>query len=170
MTIAKKIWDHFEEYTVVTMLAISACLIMLQVIMRYVLQNSLSWSEELAKYMFIWEVWLGVAYATKRKSQLRITVLRDRLNSNKLPFKLIEIVVMILWFCFGLFLIVVGFDMCMHVAALHQRSSALRIPMQYVYLGIPVGALLMNIRLVEIFVPFVLEIFRNKKNEEGESA
>ena len=162
MTIAKKVWAHLEEAILVPMLAFSACIIFLQVIMRYVFSNSLSWSEELARFLFVWEVWLGIAYATKRKSQLRITILRDRLNSSKLPFKLIETIVMIVWFSFGIFLIVVGFDMCEKVAVLGQKSTALRIPMQYVYAGIPLGALLMNIRLLEIFIPYVRGLFRKE--------
>ena len=154
----KKLWDHLEEYILVPMLAVSACIIFLQVIMRYVFQNSLSWSEELVRFMYIWEIWLGVSYATKRQSQLRITLLRDRLPL--LGNKLVETIVMIAWFAFGLFLIVVGFSMCSQVAALGQKSTALRIPMQYVYAGIPIGALLMNIRLLEIFIPHVAGLFR----------
>ena len=159
----KKLWDHFEEYLLVPLLGLSAVIIFIQVIMRYVFSNSLSWSEELVRYMYIWETWLGVSYATKKCSQLRITLI-----TNRLPAKinwLVETIVMILWFAFGLFLIVVGFSMCARVADLGQHSTALRIPMQIVYAGIPFGGLLMNIRLLEIFIPHVGKLFR--KGDDG---
>jgi hypothetical protein len=44
----RKIWNHFEEYLLVGSLAFSVALVFLQVVMRYVFQQSLSWSEELA--------------------------------------------------------------------------------------------------------------------------
>lgn len=165
MTTVKKIWDHFEEYLVVPMLALSACIIFLQVIMRYVFQNSLSWSEELARFLFIWEIWLGVSYATKRKSQLRITIIRDRLP--KALYNAVELVVTLAWFAFGVFLVVTGFDMCARVAELGQRSTALRIPMQYVYVSIPLGALLMDIRLVENTIFLVRGFFKKREEEDA---
>lgn len=159
----KKLWDHLEEYLLVPLLAFSAIVIFIQVIMRYVFHNSLSWSEELVRFLYIWEIWLGVSYATKRCSQLRISIIVDHLPEK--VHWVIETVVMILWFAFGVFLIVVGFDMCMRVAELGQRSTALRIPMQYVYSGIPIGAALMNIRLIENFVQHIGKLFSKKRGE-----
>ena len=161
----KKIWDHFEEYLLIGMLAFSSCLVMLQVIMRYVFGNALTWSEELARFLFLWETWLGIAYATKRQSQLRITMIRDRLPGTSK--RIVEIIVMIAWFCFSTFLVYKGFDMCARIAALGQRSTALRIPMQFIYAGIPVGATLMDIRLLEIFVPYVRDTFKKSQLKEG---
>lgn len=161
----KKSWDHLEEYLLVPLLAFSATVIFIQVIMRYVFQNSLSWSEELVRFLYIWEIWLGVSYATKRCSQLRISIIVDHLPKKIHWF--IEAIVMVLWFAFGVFLIVVGFDMCARVAELGQHSTALRVPMQYVYLGIPVGALLMNIRLLEIFIPHIGKLFHKERGVES---
>lgn len=146
----KKVYENLERGFLVVTLAFSCCLVLMQVIMRYLFNNPLIWSEEVARFLFIWQVWIGIAYATRRRSHLRITMVRDRLP-GKVKIAL-ELVVVVVWFGFGLFLAFKGFDMCGRVARLGQQSAALRIPMQYVYAGIPVGALLMDIHLVEYFV------------------
>ena len=50
-------------------LGIIFCLIVLliftQVLFRYLLNNSLNWTEELAKYLFVWMTFIGSASAFK---------------------------------------------------------------------------------------------------------
>ena len=50
----KKIDEHLEDILLVTLLSLMSLIIFVQVIMRYLMRNSLSWSEELARYLFIW--------------------------------------------------------------------------------------------------------------------
>ena len=44
-----------------------AAVIILQVIFRYVLNHSLFWSEELARYLLVWLTFLGASSAYYRK-------------------------------------------------------------------------------------------------------
>ena len=46
-----------------------------QVIMRYVFSAANAWSEELAKYLFIFEVMIAAAIAIRKNSHLQIDVL-----------------------------------------------------------------------------------------------
>ena len=48
----KKIDNHLEDLLMVVLLCVMSLLIFVQVIMRYIFNNSLSWSEELARYLF----------------------------------------------------------------------------------------------------------------------
>ena len=73
----KKFIDNFEEYFCVWSLAIMTVLVFIQVIMRYVFQNSLSWSEELARYIFLWLSWIGASYAVKERSHFRVEMFAD---------------------------------------------------------------------------------------------
>ena len=43
-----------------------------QVIMRYVFHSSLGWSEELARYMFVWLVFIGISYGAKVMRHIKI--------------------------------------------------------------------------------------------------
>ena len=63
----KKIDEHLEDILLVTLLSLMSLIIFVQVIMRYLMRNSLSWSEELARYLFIWSIYLAVSYAAKER-------------------------------------------------------------------------------------------------------
>ncbi|MDR2088710.1 MAG: TRAP transporter small permease [Clostridiales Family XIII bacterium] len=146
----KRILDHFEEYILLPSLTFSVGLIFVQVVMRYVFQHSLSWSEELARYIFVWQLWLGVSYAAKNQSHIRITIIENFLNEAQR--KILETIVIVIWFGFGCFVIVQGYKIAMQIGAYGQTSSALGLPMVYAYMSVPVGASLMNIRLIQNLV------------------
>ena len=49
---------------------------------RYVFQFSLAWTEELARYIFLWLSALSIAYAFKLKSHFALTFLVDRFQKK----------------------------------------------------------------------------------------
>ena len=50
-----------------------------QVILRYVFNSPLTWSEELARYLFIWCAFLGWIIASRKGSHLAMTFVAERL-------------------------------------------------------------------------------------------
>ncbi len=160
----KKVLGRFEEYILIPMLAFSAILLFVQVIMRYVFSNSLSWSEELARFLYIWEVWLGIAYCTKMQTHLRITLIFS-FTSKKIE-QIIRLFINVIWFGFGLFLVYVGAATMLQIRDFGQVSSALRLPMWIVYLAIPVGAFLMDIHLIEHSITLVKELVKGGADNE----
>ena len=54
-----------------------------QVLFRYVFQTSLAWTEELARFMFIWLAALGAAYACKKRAHFLLRFLVDKLSVRK---------------------------------------------------------------------------------------
>ena len=155
------VWDHFEEFLLVPSFMFSVALVTLQVIMRYVFSNSLAWSEELTRYLYIWQTWLGVSYAAKKGSHLRITIFSDKLSGK--ARLCLEIFVTVLWIGFAAFVFYQGMSAIDTIASFGQKSSALRVPMQYCYLAIPVGMALMSIRLVEATVKNILNFVKSEK-------
>ncbi len=79
--------NHTEEIVIVAMFALMVAVIFLQVIMRYVFSNSLSWSEELGKFLFVWITWLGISLGERKGEHIKITMLTDRL-----PFRVAQVV------------------------------------------------------------------------------
>lgn len=143
----RKLWDHLEEYILVYSMMFSVTLVFVQVIMRYVFSSSLSWSEELARYLFLWQIWLGASYAVKEHKHLRIEAVQNMIKSarSKICFELLATV---LWLGFSVFMVFKGGELVKLLFVRGQVSPAMRIPMAYAYASVPVGCILMSIRLV----------------------
>lgn len=157
--ILKVLDDHIEEIFLLPTFTFSVALLFIQVIFRYVFNNSITWSEELARYLFIWQIWIGISYCVKNGSHIRITLLKDLLSDK--TNRILEIIVIIIWFGFGCFIIYQGHQVVLRIASFGQKSPAMQMPMQYAYMAIPVGATLMNIRLVQNLI----KLLKNKEVE-----
>jgi len=58
-----------------------AC-VLAQVFFRYFLDSPLTWSDELARYLFVWCAFLGWVIAARRRSHLAITMMQSRLSAR----------------------------------------------------------------------------------------
>lgn len=50
-----------------------------QIIMRYILNRPLLWSEEFARYVYVWLVFIGAAYCVTQNKHVAVTLVTDRL-------------------------------------------------------------------------------------------
>ncbi len=138
---------HIEEYLLVILSATMVLVIFLQVIMRYVLGSSLSWSEELARYCFIWSVYIGISYGVKRKRHISVDVLLVMLKER--GRLILTILTNCLFIIFAAIIIYYGADITIRLLSWGQDSPALQIPMGVVYLAAPIGLGLCIIRLMQ---------------------
>ena len=152
MTI-KKFINNFEEYFIVWTMAIMTVLVFLQVVMRYVFSNSLSWSEEMARFIFLWLSWIGASYAVKERIHFRVEMFANMIHGT--ARKYFECLILIIWFIFSLFLTSYGTELLLFLHDSGQFSAAMEIPMTLPYASVPVGCGLMSIRLlIEIYKIF----------------
>jgi TRAP-type transport system small permease protein len=66
-----------DALAVLTFAGMFLC-VLVQVILRYGFDRPLVWSDELARYLFVWCAFLGWIVAARRRSHLAITVVADR--------------------------------------------------------------------------------------------
>lgn len=156
MKVLKFLDDHIEEVIIAALLATTALLTFLQVIMRYVVENPLSWSEELSRFLNTWMIYLAVSYGVKKSAHIKIDVLMGLFPkaTRKYVFMLSDIILI----AFSLFIVVTGFQNSMQILSLGQKSPAMGIEMGYVYLAPVVGFGLTAIRAgQDLFRKFRLE-------------
>ena len=122
MTI-KKFLDNFEEYFCVWTMAIMTLLVFVQVVMRYVFSNSLSWSEEMARFIFLWLSWIGASYAVKERSHFRVEMFANMIPGAARRY--FEYFVLIVWFVFSFILAWIGTELVIFIADTGQRSAAM---------------------------------------------
>ena len=156
-------FNRFEESILVATLVIMVLLIFGQVIGRYILGSTPSWTEELARYIHIFQVWIGASYAVKFRQHIRIGAFIELFKG--LPRKILETVSIVIWFIIALFLAIYGTQLVL--ASLHngQVSPALQIPMWIPFIAIPLGGGGMAFRLISQ----IIEVWRgNYDKDESE--
>ena len=73
--------------------------ITLQILMRYIFNRPLQWSEELARFSYGWYCLFGIALVTKDKSHLAVSILTDRLSPRIRYFlHLLALALMLIFF------------------------------------------------------------------------
>jgi len=127
--------DRGAEWLVAAVFAAIVCIALLQVFQRFVLNTSLSWSEEAQIFGHIWIVFLGIPIAYRRGAHLYIETFCDRLPRR--PRALFNLAIELTWAAFAVSLMVLGF-MVARVAHL-QSSPGLEVPMSYPYSGMVLG-------------------------------
>ena len=127
--------DLAVEAIAAALLTATVLIALLQVFCRYVLNDSLSWPEEMAKFAFVWFVFLGAAMVTRRSRHIVIDLVPRSLGPEAL--RIHAILVRVISASVAAFLLIYGFDL---VSKSTFTSPALQWPYTYLYLAIPVGA------------------------------
>lgn len=143
----KSILPSIEMVVASTSLLMMTAITAVQVFNRYVLESSLDWSEELARYLFIWAVYVGCSYAAQLDRHLEVTIIRTMLNGKLARPATILASVLTLVFC--IFATVMGVKFVIFLAGTGQKTPALEINAYWVYLCMPVGLGFMAIRTAE---------------------
>jgi TRAP-type C4-dicarboxylate transport system permease small subunit len=127
--------DRGVELLVAAIFAIMLGIGLMQVFHRFMLNSSLSWSEEAQIFGHIWVVFLGIPVAYRRGAHLYIETFRDMLPRTL--GAAFDLMVELLWAAFAISLMVLGYQVA-RVAAL-QESPGLEIPMSWPYSGMILG-------------------------------
>ena len=147
MSVIKWIDENAEKALTSALLGAIVLLIFGNVFMRYIMNASLSWGEELTLWLFVWFVWLGVSYAFHTGDHVRITVLRDVLSERARLFADVIIALLVLGFLVVLTIECVKLIRMPFVAS--QKSVVLGLPIPILYASAPVGACLSSIRVIQ---------------------
>ncbi len=130
------------------MLIAMVVLICVQTFCRYVLFSSIPWSEELSRYFFVWMTVLGSSLAISQHLQVKIDVIDMKLREVTV-WKLEHFRLLI-----GFIMqVVFTYSACLMIPiGTFQKSAALKLPMQYMYLTIAIGFFFSMLAVIVEFV------------------
>jgi TRAP-type C4-dicarboxylate transport system permease small subunit len=127
--------DRGVEAFVAAIFAAMCAVGLLQVFNRFVLNKSLSWSEEFQIFCHVWIVFLAIPIAYRRGAHLAIESFRGRLPRR--AGRAFDLAIELLWAAFAGSLAWLSYRVA-QVAQL-QHSPGLEIPMSWPYYGMVVG-------------------------------
>lgn len=131
--------EHLLAFlVVVTVVAVTA-----QVIFRYGVQSSLTWSEEVARYSFIWGIFIGTSVAARRTQHIVVDALikvMPRALQRWLRFANLVL-------CAAFFALFAYVSILLVQNAVPQTSASLEISIAWVYASAVLGAALTVLHL-----------------------
>jgi TRAP-type C4-dicarboxylate transport system permease small subunit len=131
---------------IILMIAITV-VTFIQVIMRYVMHNSLSWSEELARYLFIWLTYVGVSYGSKEMKHVKIEAALTLFPNKVRPY--IVILGDLLFLAFSIFVVYTSYEVVLKQLEFKQKSPAIEMPIWIIYAAPMVGFAFTTIRQIQ---------------------
>ncbi|MCD8230960.1 MAG: TRAP transporter small permease [Clostridiales bacterium] len=147
MKVLKWLDENLEETILILLLICMACIMGVQIVARYVFNQSLSWSEELTQYLFVWATFISISYCVKKRISIKIeqfiNVLPER---GKTGLRLFRHTVVLI-FCIIMLPYCVTY--VMQAVDLQATSAALGIPMVYIQSAPLVGFILLTIRVAQ---------------------
>ncbi|MEG6616708.1 TRAP transporter large permease subunit [Peptococcaceae bacterium 1198_IL3148] len=152
----KLIDDNLEKPILFIGMLSIILIITFQTFYRYVATELLGttggavWTEELARYIFIWISYLAIPLAIKDRSNIRVDIVYDRLSARWQKISWIVVDVCFLTLAGAIFFM--GIDHLQMMVEFPQTTAALQIPYYIPYLILPVGFGLMAIRIIQDFV------------------
>ncbi len=144
---------RFEETACAVLLSVMGAMIFLQVIMRYVFSNPLSWTDEIAVYCMVWSVYLGGALAVRERAHIR--VLNGILAFGGRVSLALVVFSDALWAAINVLLVWQGLILEASFWSQPYVSPALGIDQKWPYLIVPLGFALMTLRLGQIYVRWI---------------
>ena len=147
--IISAVYEDFEKYFCALILSLLVLGLGLQVFFRYVLDASLSWSEELSRFCFIWTIYLGASLAVKKEQHVRVTA-----QYLLLPKRWRFVVWMftdIIWAIFNIIFAIEGISLVQHSFQFPEISPALEWNTAWLFMVIPGGFILMTLRMVQLY-------------------
>lgn len=141
-----KVINRFEEVFIGLGLFIAACFIFIEVVLR-AFGSSISWSQELVRYLIIWITLIGSSVCIRNGAHVSIDILSELIKGKikkglALFIYLIAIFFSVLFTYYSMKYLVFSFSG-------NQITPALGIPIYIVYISLPLSGLLMILRYVQ---------------------
>ncbi|MFC1508579.1 TRAP transporter small permease [Candidatus Omnitrophota bacterium] len=134
-----------EEWIIAILLIVMVLMVAAQVLSRYIFHTSLSHTEELVRYFFVWATFLGIAAAANRKKHLSIAF-----ASGIIPERYMKWVKKVAGLCALLFAGVImyyGVRVVVLQIQTQQKTAALGMPMWIIGLAVPVCSAVLIVRI-----------------------
>lgn len=153
--------ENLEEIIMVILLAALSLVMIAQVVARYIFKMGFTWAEEFCRYCFVYSGMFSAGYCIRKKVAIRVDALYGFFP------KVLKIIIdyagkilltgiyaYLAWGSIGL------------IAITTNYSTAMQLPMKYVYAAIPLGFGLGAIRGVQDLISYTKELLDSRKEEE----
>lgn len=149
--------DRLARWLVQITVAVMAITVTFQVIWRYFLKNPIIWAEELARYGLVWMTFIGAAVALRSGELVCVDLVVSKFPrrwQRGVAFLVTVINTLLIAFLFYYSIQMVNLP-----GVTGQRSPALHVSMNIVYMGVPLG---MGLMLLQSLLQLITSVTGNE--------
>jgi len=147
LKILKLIDEHLEEWFLASIYVVMLFVATVQIIFRYVINKSLSWSQDTLIYLLIWSVFIGISLAIKKRKHIKVELAYSVLSEKAQLYLMVFSNIIFIIFC-----AIISYFSLMKVYKLifinPQVSESTGLSMWMIQIAVPLGFLLSIYRLV----------------------
>lgn len=140
--------SRFEAASIAVIMLVISGLVFAQVLFRYVFLLSAPWLEELTRFLMIWMVMLGTAYAVKTRQHIVVNAV-EGIFVGQISKRVYGSIVALAGLTFSVVLAILAYTVVERTVRYSQVSGAMRIPMYWANGSFFVAGILMSLHYVE---------------------
>jgi len=133
--------DDIVRWVVIVLMLLMTVAVCLQILFRYVFNIPLGWSEEMARFAFVWVSFFGASALMRIREHINVAIFVDRFPTR---LRAIAVFLANLVAVICVYFFIVG-GVALTTNEWRQLAPATEIPMGWIYLAIPVSSGLMGI-------------------------
>ena len=142
--------QNIERWALLVFYVMLVVTMAIEVVRREVFAFSSIWGEEIVRYSFIYLAWIGAASAVRERAHIRIDVILHYLGPRAKA--LVYIFGDLVMFVVALIALYWSFETVAVSWKFGSVSHGLRISMVWFLMAVPLGFLLMVVRLIQSFI------------------
>ena len=140
---------NIEELSLFILVIVTLAIIFANVVLRYGCDKTLTWGEELSRFLFVSITYIGASAGVRKKGHIIVDLIIVLLPKSKTVLTLTSNILAAL-FCVLIFVSAVKY--AHFLKSVDQVSTGLELPMWIPYLGVILGSLMMCFRFIETFL------------------
>lgn len=162
MKALEKIDAVIEKIQVGVCIILFAAMVILgsvQILSRFVFNNSTTWTDEMIRFFCIWLTFIGSALTIRRDGHVSIDLLQSALHNTRVKVMLFVLARLA---CVLFLIMIIPGSIELVMKSQNSMASSIKLSFSVVYLSIPVGAVMMLLSYINA-IPFHV----NKIKEEA---
>ena len=156
--------NSIEKYLGGVLFLFIVILAFMQVFLRYVLETSVAWTEESSLFLFVWFIYLGASACTAENKHVCVEMFVNALP--KRPQLVLGIIMNLCWLAFCILIFYTAMQVTIMNAQRGSSTMGANLPYAVGMAAVPVGMVLMALRVIQNMVKLVRPEGKMSKEEE----
>jgi TRAP-type C4-dicarboxylate transport system permease small subunit len=138
--------ENLLKYLIGIIMFLITAIILAQVTSRYVFNFSFSWTEELARFLVVWLVFIGMPVAVRNSIHLSLGVNLVRILPKRIKFLtnlLLDLIILFSFCC------IIKYGYLFAIKSTTSMAMSMPISLFYVYIAVPVCVTLTVVFIIE---------------------